>query len=118
MAGIKNTLRASSLIEVVVAIVIISVISSVSLLIYLNTMRSISNGKRYQMESTAQYYLDTYEELTLDQKQGFWDESGNEILIDLNETEWEDLQEIVLTLSDSLQSATVVKRKLIYQPDE
>lgn len=117
MAGVNRELDASSLMEVVVSIVIISIISSVSLMIYLNTMRTISNGKKYQMETAAQYYLDTYVELTKERKQGFLDESGHEIQIDLYETEWKNLQEVVLTLSDSLQSVTIVKRKLIYQPE-
>lgn len=116
MAGLKTQLKASSLIEIVVAIVIISIVSSVSILIYLNTMRSISNGKKYQMETTAQYYLDTYESLSEEEKKGFIDDAGNDIYFEVYETEWEELTELVIVLSDTMQISTVEKRKLIYQP--
>ena len=116
MAKLKKHLEASSLMEVVVAIVIISIVSSISILIYLNTMRSISNGKKYQMETTAQYYLDTYESLTEEEKDGFIDDSGNDVYFRVLETDWEGLTEIVIVLSDTMQIATIEKRKLIYRP--
>lgn len=116
MAGLKRKLSASSLMEVVVAIVIISIVSSISIVIYLNTMRSISNGKKYQMEVTAQYYLDTFEALSDVEKDGFTDDSGNVVYFEIYDTDWEELSELVVILSDTMQINTIEKRKLIYQP--
>ena len=114
MARLIPKLAAGSLMEVVVAMVIISVISSVTLVIYLNTMQSMTSGRQHQLESTAQYYLQSYENLPKEQKEGFVDEAGNEIAFEQFETAWEGLDELVVTLTDSLDLHTIEQRRLIF----
>jgi len=118
MAKLIPYLKASSLMEIVVAMVIISIISSISLVIYLNTMSSMHSGRNYQLESKATFYVETYEDWPGEDKEGFVDGEGNRILIEIKETNLEDLRELELTLTDSLYVKTIIKRRLIYQPDE
>ncbi|MGB3468381.1 MAG: hypothetical protein WBA74_24060 [Cyclobacteriaceae bacterium] len=117
MAGLKRTLEASSLMEVVVAMVIISIVSTLTLLIYLNVMRSMSIGYRYHMESAASYYLDSYEMLPDEKKESFTDENGFYVVFDNQVTAYEYLNEVTLTLTDSLETYEVTKRRLWYQKE-
>lgn len=117
MAGIGNKLAASSLMEVVVAMVLISIVATVSLLIYLNVMRSMSVGYRYQMESAAIYYLDQYDQLPEDQRESFTDDNGFFVVFEEKETAYDDLRQLELTLSDSLETHQVTHRKLIYRKE-
>ncbi|MEL7148834.1 MAG: type II secretion system protein [Bacteroidota bacterium] len=107
-------LQAGSLIEVVVAMVIISIVTTVTLLIYLNTMRYMASGRQYQLESAALYYLQTYETLSADEKEGFVDDNGNEIKFETLATPWDGLTELVITLSDSLDVYYIEERRLIF----
>lgn len=114
MAGVVPKLAASSLVEVVVAMVLISIVTTVSMLIYLNSMQHMASGRKHQLEVTAQYHLQTYEALSEDQKEGFVDEEGNEVAFEVIETPWEGLEELIVTLSDSMDVYRVEKRRLIY----
>lgn len=118
MAGLSKRLQAGSLIEVVTAMVIISVVTSVTIIIYLNSMRSMASGREYQLESTALYYLQTYEQLTEEQQEGFVDDDGNEVTFETVETPWEGLEELVVVLTDSMDVYYIEERRLIFAKDE
>jgi len=115
MALLKLKFEASSILEIIVAMVIISVITSISLLIFVNTVTSLESDYGHQLEVKTQYYLNTYEFLTEEQKDGFVDNDGYEVFIEKKETYVDHLFEIQIFVTDSLQINTVSKRKLIYQ---
>ena len=114
MARLRHRLHAGSLIEVVTAMVIISIVTSLTILIYLNTMRSMPSGRKYQLETTALYYLQTYEQLSEEQKDGFVDEDGNEVAFEIYDTPWPELSELVVVLTDSLDVHYIEERRLIF----
>ena len=118
MAVLKMHLKASSILEVIVAMVIISIMVSVSLLIFVNTVTSLSTERMQGLEIKAQYYLDTFESLTEEQQEGFIDEDYIQIEIDKKETLLDYLFELRVSVTDSTETSTVTKRKLIYLYDE
>ncbi len=118
MALLKLHLKASGILELVVAMVIISLVTSISLLIYVNTITSLKTNFKQQLEVKAQYYLDTYEQLEEENKTGFIDELNNEISITKVDTELESLYELTITVTDSLYVNSISKRRLLYEYEE
>ncbi|MCR9250223.1 MAG: prepilin-type N-terminal cleavage/methylation domain-containing protein [bacterium] len=83
MVGLR--LKASSLIEIIVAMVIISIISSIAILIYLNTLNSLDNSKQLNLDTKVKFYVnkvastEPLEDFTL------VDEEGDKVLVTIEE---------------------------------
>ncbi len=113
MAGLK--LKASSLIEVLVAMVIISIISSIAIMIYLNTLTSLENSKQSNLEMKIKYHVEQVAQQKNNEGLFLIDEEGDRIKVDVYpHDEIEHLWIIKGSVADSLDFQQANFQRLMY----
>ena len=109
-------LKASTLIEVTVAMVLVSIITTIAIFIYLNTVSSITSTKDLILRTKAYSYMNEYVQKREFESLNKQDEEGD--LIQITARDHNQLKNVLVvscTVSDSLQLKEVNVKRLVYE---
>ncbi|MBV6648065.1 MAG: type II secretion system protein [Cyclobacteriaceae bacterium] len=119
MAGLGEKLKAFTLIEALIAVIIISVVMTLGVMTYLNVTVSMVSLHDHLMLSKARFYLDSLGEEAMNEEINWIDQYGSNVFISAEpyDPAIKDLWHVKAQVSDSLGNEAL-HQKLLYVPGE